>query len=276
MCGLVLDHTAERVPRSAVHQQDWCAFAHRGDAATLARVMSVADPDRKGGGGLSLRTLAIASAASLTAAMVTSRLFPPGTIYASALTPVIVAAVSEVLHRPANAVSDLRRQRRTMVVEARQLETARIRGEEPSPLAGAPEFARGSVAAEELGTNGAGAGPPIRVHGRARRRILHPKVWLVTGLVAFLFAVAALTLPELIFGGAVATKHRTTFFGGGSSTRTHTTTAPTQTTTQTAPTTVTETVPAPSGTTTTQTQTTTTDTGTQTTPTTTTDTGTST
>src|SRR3954449_9232229 len=100
----------------------------------VARVRRVAHPDRKGGGGLSLRTLGIASAASLTAAMVTARLFPPGTIYASALTPVIVAAVSEMLNRPATAVSERRRQRRTMAQEARMLETARVRGDEPSPL----------------------------------------------------------------------------------------------------------------------------------------------
>src|SRR3954465_13755505 len=101
-----------------------------------------------------MRTLAIASAASLTAAMVTSRFFPPGTIYASALTPVIVAAVSEMLNRPVarvprlrrpgERVTELRRQRRTMVLEARTLEHARVFGDEPSPLAGAPGFAHGS------------------------------------------------------------------------------------------------------------------------------------
>ena len=210
----------------------------------------MADPDRKGGGGLSLRTLGIASAASLTAAMVTSRLFPPGTIYASALTPVIVTAVSEILNRPANAVSELRRQRRTMVGEARRLETARVRGDEPSPLRGAPEFARGEDAPAELATNGTGAAAPVSIYGRRRlpRRVLHPKVWIATGLVAFLIAVAALTLPELIFGGAVTTRHRTTFFGGGSSSSsskqdTTTSTTPSGSKTQTQ-TTVTRTVPS--------------------------------
>jgi hypothetical protein len=227
----------------------------------------VAHPDRTGGGGLSLRTLGIASAASLTAAMVTSRLFPPGTIYASALTPVIVAAVSEMLNRPATAVSELRRQRRTMVQEARRLETARVLGEEPSPLRGAPEFAQGEDA-EGLTGNGAAAAPPIRIHGRRRipRRALHPKVWIATGLAAFLIAVAALTLPELLFGGAATTTHRTTFFGGGSSSSskkqdTTTSTTPSGSKTQTQ-TTVTETAPAQ-----TQTQSQTTTTPTQTTPT---------
>jgi hypothetical protein len=230
----------------------------------------MADPDRKGGHGLSLRTLVIASAASLTAAMVTSRVFPPGTIYASALTPVIVAAVSEMLHRPVDRVSELRRQRRTLAMEAARAPY----GEEGAPLRGAPGFAQGAAAEEELApANGNGAGGPgITIHGR-RRGLLHPKVWIATGLAAFVIAFAALTLPELIFGGAIASNHRTTYLGGGgssSSTKTETTTTPTKTAPQT---TVTETVPAQTTpqstdtqTATTPTQTTTTDTGTQTSP----------
>jgi hypothetical protein len=223
----------------------------------------VAHPDRNGGGGLSVRTLAIASAASLTAAIVVSRLFPPGTIYASALTPVIVAAVSEILNRPADRVSELRRQRRTMVMEAARAP----QGEEAGALRGAPDFAQGADAEEELAVSGNGTGdaPPIRIHGRTRSRVLHPKVWIATGLAAFAIAVAVVTLPELIFGGAVATNHRTTIFGGGggsSSTKTETT----QTKTDTQPQeTVTETTPAQTPPAQTQTQTTTTET--QTTPT---------
>jgi hypothetical protein len=226
----------------------------------------VAQPDRSGGGGLSLRTLAIASSASLTAAIVTSHVFPPGTIYASALTPVIVAAVSEMLNRPVDRVSELRRQRRTLVMEASR---ARY-GEESAALRGAPEFAQGEAAEEELAPlsgNGTGHEAPIRIHGRSRSRLLHPKVWIATGLAGFVIAVAVLTLPELIFGGAVSTQHRTTFFGGGSSsssTKTQTQTTPTTTQKQT---TVTQTVPAQTTPQSTQTQTTTTPT--QTTPTTT-------
>src|SRR6476646_10553817 len=106
----------------------------------------MANPDRKGGGGLSLQTLVIASAASVTAAMVTSRLFAHGTLFVSALTPVIVAAVSELLHRPASAAAELRRQRRTLVLEARRRETAGVAGGEGAPLSGAPDFALGSEA----------------------------------------------------------------------------------------------------------------------------------
>src|SRR3954465_5402088 len=106
----------------------------------------MANPDRKGGGGLSLQTLVIASAASVTAAMVTSRLFAHGTIYVSAVTPVIVAAVSEMLHRPAARPAAIREQRRTMVLESRERQLSRVPGDEPSPLSGAPGWAQGSAA----------------------------------------------------------------------------------------------------------------------------------
>jgi len=249
----------------------------------------MAPPNRHGGGGVSLRTLTIASLASATAAVVVSQVFPPGTVFASALTPVIVAAVSEIMNRPVDRVSALREQRRTMVLEARETEFARTLGEEPSPLRGAPDWAQGAEGFEdEVVTNGHHTGrDPMAgasLHGR-QRRTLHPKVWIATGLTAFAIVVAVLTLPELIFGGAVATKHRTTLFGGGHS---HPSTSPkesTQTTTTKSETTPTETVPAaPPGETTptgaetgtdTSTTPTTTETGTSTTPTTT-DTGTST
>jgi hypothetical protein len=236
----------------------------------------MANPDREGGGGLSLQTLVVASAASLTAAMVTSRLFPPGTIYASAVTPVIVAAVSEMLHRPAARASAIRRQRRTLVLEARERQAERVLGggREASPLRGAPDFAQGAAADHEVGPNGDGAHPrtgppsPVRIHRRRGWGRIHPRAVIATGLAAFAIAAAALTLPELILGGAVATTHRTTFFGGGASTKQQ---SPTKTQTQTKTTpgkTVTKTVPAqpPAQTTPTDTQTTSTDTGTATAP----------
>src|SRR5260221_1057174 len=115
----------------------------------------MAPPNREGGGGLSLQTLVIASVASVTAAMVTSRLFPPGTIYASALTPIIVAAVNEYAHRPVKRVAELRERRRTMV-----LEPSRAMGEEANPLGGAPGFALGGAAEDEGpgSANGGGNG----------------------------------------------------------------------------------------------------------------------
>jgi hypothetical protein len=251
----------------------------------------MANPDRKGGGGLSLQTLVIASAGSVTAAMVSSRLFPPGTVYASALTPVIVAAVSEALNRPASKASELARQRRALMASARSRQAERVLGGEPHPLRGAPEFAQGAAADEELGANGDGAHarqslpPEVRIHRTRRWGRIHPKMIVATGLVAFAIAVAVVTLPELVFGGAVATTQRTTFFGGGHASTPKQSPTKTQTQTTTQAKTVTQTVPAQTttGTTTTGTTTTTsTDTATQTTPaqtqtqTTPTDTGTST
>src|ERR687887_2888119 len=54
---------------------------------------------------LSLRTLVIASVASATAAIVTSQFWEGGTPIAAAVTPVIVAFVSEMLHRPTEAIA---------------------------------------------------------------------------------------------------------------------------------------------------------------------------
>lgn len=60
-------------------------------------------PDNRG--GLSVRTLAIASAASALATYLVPMIWQPGTIPAAAATPVIVALISEALSRPAEHVS---------------------------------------------------------------------------------------------------------------------------------------------------------------------------
>src|SRR4030081_3591717 len=54
---------------------------------------------------LSIRTLGIASVASAAAAVVTSQFWIHGTWIAAAMTPVIVSVVSELLHRPTEAVA---------------------------------------------------------------------------------------------------------------------------------------------------------------------------
>src|SRR5438093_9581752 len=59
------------------------------------------------------RTLIIAALASAAAALVTSRLWREGTIISAAMSPVIVAIVSDLLHRPAQKVTDIRTTRRT-------------------------------------------------------------------------------------------------------------------------------------------------------------------
>ena len=51
-------------------------------------------------GGLSATTLLIAGVASATAAIVIPMLWRPGTVFAAAMTPIVVALVSETLRRP--------------------------------------------------------------------------------------------------------------------------------------------------------------------------------
>ena len=67
--------------------------------------MSSQAASREDGRRLSLRTLGIASVASATAAVVTSLFWKGGTPIAAAVTPVIVAVVSEMLHRPAEKIA---------------------------------------------------------------------------------------------------------------------------------------------------------------------------
>ena len=52
-----------------------------------------------------MRTLAIASTASASAALLTSQLWFRGTWIAAALTPVIVTLVSELLYRPTERIA---------------------------------------------------------------------------------------------------------------------------------------------------------------------------
>jgi hypothetical protein len=145
-------------------------------------------PRRGNAGRLSPRTLSVASAASATAALITSRLWFQGTALAAALTPVIVSVVSELLDRPARHVSRLRATRRGASPADDEL-----RASEGSQIQdGAPEYTLYA----------------------ARRRSPRLKVALLTSAIAFLIAVAALTLPELISGKAVATDRHTTIFGG--------------------------------------------------------------
>ncbi|WDT94197.1 hypothetical protein JDY09_02790 [Thermoleophilum album] len=156
-----------------------------------------ADGRRAHGGRLSLRTLAVASVSSATAAVVTSHVWRPGTPVAAAVTPIIVALVSELLERP----------------------LARLE----------PRVRRRGAAARTA------SGPGIRVYRaaaeRLRRRILLAA--LATGIAGFVVGGALLTASELVAGRSLADRgRRTTIFGGaGSEERepARTTTAPTKT-----------------------------------------------
>jgi hypothetical protein len=173
---------------------------------------------------LSIRTLVIASVASAAAAVVTSQFWVHGTWVAAAMTPVIVAVVSELLNRPTEAVARRITTDRTVVLPP---------GEEPGP--------------EPIPDQ-------VKVYGGSRGGSRKKKfaVSLVAGTAALAFAIgaAALTLPELITGQSIGGGHRTTIFGGKKKkndentqgqqttptvTETQTQTVPTPTQTQTQP-----------------------------------------
>jgi hypothetical protein len=190
-------------------------------------------PDGGGGNRLSPQTLIIASLASVTAAIVTSHFWRGGTPITAALTPVIVAVASELYRRPAERITKLGS--RATAVRSRERE--RVPGGPPPR----PEAARTEV------PEGAG---PIRVYRTdGKRRRFHLKVVVATAAAAFAIATAVLTLPELLFGGSVASHGRTTFFGGSthhtSKSSTTTVTTSTQSSSSSTAATTTVTVPAP-------------------------------
>jgi len=135
---------------------------------------------------LSIGTLAVASIASAGAALITSQFWQGGTPIAAAVTPVIVALISEALHRPA-----------TRIAGGLTVERAALPAEtnEPPPQ----------------------TEPQVSVYRSRpdRRAALSLKVIAVTAALAFAIGVAVLTLPELIAGQSLGNSDRgTTILGG--------------------------------------------------------------
>jgi hypothetical protein len=160
-------------------------------------------PSREEESRLQVRTLIIASAASLAAALVTSRFWVAGTPIAAALTPVIVAIVSEMLHRPTEAIA------RRVTTERTALLPEAMGAGPPEPDG---EAARGPAARDVESAS------QVRVYRPERRRTwgrIHPKLVVLTAVLAFAIAAAVLTLPELIAGQSLGKGDRnTTLFGG--------------------------------------------------------------
>jgi cytoskeletal protein RodZ len=145
--------------------------------------------DREKGGGLSVQTLVLASLGSATAAVLTSTFWPEGSILSAAVTPLIIALVSEALRRPTERISQ---------VAAARASTSR--GERQGPRQRRPETAT------------RGDPRPYSTYGGRRRPPVRLALVLVTGALAFVIAVVGLTLPERIFGGAVANDRPSTIF----------------------------------------------------------------
>jgi hypothetical protein len=196
-------------------------------ADSRTRPYSTPPPAPPSRSGLNPVTLAIAAISAVAAAIVVSKIWAGGTLMATAMTPVIVAVVKEMLERPAQKIP---------VTVSR---ISQVRHSDPDALV-----------VEEVEP-----GEPSEVSIYSPRGGRKWKLALMTGLAAAIVAIAALTLPELVAGHSIfGSKERTTIFRGHSSkakttttqdtqTQTVTQTVPSQTVTQTVPT-VTQTVPA--------------------------------
>ena len=174
-------------------------------------------------GGLSLQTLVIASLASVAAAIVVHELWKGGAILGAAITPVIVAIVSETLRKPVERVTSVRVDRR----------------------AGTEVHRGGSVAAPEPAEGDRFGIWEADKQSWTQRR--STKLAVVTGLLAFVIGAFALTASELVFGGSVGGGNdRLTLPVGGAketSSETRTTTTETQPQEDQTPTETTPTVP---------------------------------
>jgi hypothetical protein len=141
--------------------------------------------------GLNMRTLVIASVASAAAAAVTSQLWIHGTWLAAALTPALVALISEAMHRPTERLA--RTWTRDRPAQLSYEPQPRRAERAPLPAAGAT--------AQPSGTGA------VRVYRqpspRAPRRRLALGVVAATAAIAFVIAVAALTAGDLISGGSI-------------------------------------------------------------------------
>lgn len=174
-----------------------------------------------------METLLIASIASAVASFLASRVWGSGTLISAAVTPVVVALVSESLRRPVHAVADTAR-KLPSVPGAKDADGAsQGPGGEPVPADPSRSAATGTQA-------------EARGHPQWRWAV-------VTGLLAFAIVVAIFTVPDLLAGRSITGDGQpTTFFGGSSSTKAHetsttTTTTATATTATTPTTTITRT-----------------------------------
>ena len=120
------------------------------------------EPEQKSSGGLSLQTLLISAAAAVAAATIVPMIWERGTIFATAMTPVIVALVSEGLRKPVERVSTVAPR-----VARRSGTGAAVRRSEPA--------AARTRDPERVGARGEGRSASSRCPAPARRRAVRPR-----------------------------------------------------------------------------------------------------
>jgi hypothetical protein len=149
---------------------------------------------------ISIQTLVISAVAAVAAAVVVPMIWERGTLIATAMTPVIVAVVSEALRKPAEVITSTTKRSATgLAVRSPE----RFDPLPPEERDHAPDVREDD---------------PFGLRAPVRPRVLHHwKLALVTGVCAFVLAVVFLTGSELVFGGpATKDSGRTTFFGSRS------------------------------------------------------------
>lgn len=161
------------------------------------------------GGGLSLQTLVIASAGSVAAAVFTHMIWKAGAIVGAAITPIIVALVTETLKKPTQVVTavvpPVTRSRRRGAGAAADVTDVPRAGVGGAPMGPPPTSADAALpgdparaAEDRFGIWQADRRPWYeRLKGRPM------KIALATGALAFLIGAFALTGAELVFGGSV-------------------------------------------------------------------------
>jgi hypothetical protein len=187
------------------------------------------EKEEKGAGGLSLQTLVISSLAAVAAAVVVPTFWERGSLVATAITPIIVAVVSELLNRPAKVITAV-----TPRVTRRSATGAALRSEQPSGVG-----ARGD-GPEQL--------PPRRedpfglYEPEPPRRRFPLRIAVITGLLAAVIGAGVVTASELaLFGHQIGNSHRSTGLLGGTTKKSTATPTPTATETATETPTPTET-----------------------------------
>jgi hypothetical protein len=154
--------------------------------------------------GISVQTLLISSAAAVAAAVVVPLFWERGSLLATAVTPIIVALVSEALNRPAKAITAV-----TPRVTRRSATGAAVRSEQPSGVG-----ARGDGPERMWGPEDDPFG--LRTPARGPRRPWW-KLAVLTGLLAAVIGATVVTASELaIFGHSVGGSDRSTSVFGGS------------------------------------------------------------
>ncbi len=179
------------------------------------------EPEQKSSGGLSLQTLLISAGAAVAAATIVPMIWERGTIFATAMTPVVVALASEALRKPVERVSTVapRVARRSGTGAAvRRSEPAAARTHDPERVGARGE---GPERFEPLPGHLRDDAPSVRDDDpfglRKAQRTPRPrlKIALITGLLAFVIAAGVVTASELaLFGGSVSGDRRTSLFGG--------------------------------------------------------------